>query len=535
MRILFTLIFFFFIKTSFSQQLSCVDSADLKRTAEYIKDHSINGFIYQLNLINTDVTIKNNLAYLQEAHKSIIQNYFTDSAAYFYNSLLKSSEKDFRTISDFLMDLYAFHKAHEVRFGLTDINCEPNLYSGVMNKKAFMYMVLTAVLTTEVYDKNMELNDVKFDTLIFFYRIKAYDDPASKYFGTINAENIVVWQVLNNSLVVDLGDKIPYCDDLEEPYFILDRPQGDLNRIEYGSISFNTEPAGATLKFEGIPICENWVTPFSADTFFVSKFKVNVSKKGYYSKDTIINVLPNKKNKFRMRLIGQNGTLFVSGLLDSDYVLIDGGIKDSRNLPFSLSVGPHKIIVRRPFHEDFSLQFVIEPGTARHINVELTPKKGTLVLQSKDFSAVGGTFSISGTKYSNMLIRKEEISKGIQIPVDQGYIIVEVVKSPWENTCYRYSEGYFTYRDTILIDSNQPYNLNIKLKPYHTVYVSIKPTVDGAEIYVDGIKMPCPLPAYIPMAAEPIEFKLIANGKTFEKTFIIESKRKNLKWNLNKF
>ena len=369
-----------------------------------------------------------------------------------------------------------------------------------------------------------------FDTLAIFFRIPAINDPNSNYHARLNQENIKIWQIINMNLIKELRDIIPICDYNQIAAYL---PGSDLDEMielaSFGEIDFRTDPYDASIKFEGIPYV--FTSPIIENKFTVNKFEVNVYKPGYFQKDTTIVISAYRKNNIFIKLTPKEGKLTLKSNPLPDELYVDGEKLLFPTASMSLQAGKHTIVMRKQFFNDTLFQVIIEPDLVKVVNVNLTNKMGSLKIYSTDNSAAGSYFTIESSQYFEAPFNPMH-QENVIVPVKQGYIGIKFIKYPWVS-CNVYKEGYFEYIDTILVDSFEPVNLDVKLIPYRTALIKTKPQIPGLKLYVDGKLYDCNEISYIPLSVGSHEFLFKDNDIVYPFTHYVEPKTNKIKFKLN--
>jgi hypothetical protein len=526
------ILFLFLNFTSYGQILKCVDSNDLVNMTNYIENSALNGLISQMNMIGSDRYIKNNKSLREEANKSFISSYFLDSSSLYFNTLIPTPKNEFRSIQNFLIDLNIFHGNDTVHFDLSDAKCIPVLYRGKLENetKSFMYMIMTGMLTTEVKNDKKDLYILKFDTVAIFFRISAINDPASNFHAHLNQENIKIWQVINKNLIKELRDIIPQCDYNQIAAYIPgSESEETMEMASFGEIDFRTDPFDASIKFEGIPYV--FTSPIIESKFTVNKFAVNVSKPGYFQKDTTITISAYRKNNIFIKLTPKEGKLTLKCNPLPDELYIDGKKLAFPTASIPLQAGKHTIMIQKQFYNDTLFGVEVEADLVKTVNINLSNKMGTLKIYTTDNTAVGSYFTIESTKYFEAPF--DPMHQGsMSIPVKQGYIGIKFIRYPWLS-CNVYKEGYFEYIDTVLVDSFEPEIIDVKLTPYRTALIKTKPQIPGLKLYVDGKYYECAEVRYIPLSVGSHEFLFIDGNTKYPFTHYVEPKTNKIKFKLN--
>lgn len=517
-----------------AQILSCVDSEELMQARNYILNDAMDGMIYQLNLLGSDKQIKNSPTILESAQQNFINDFFVDSNSYFF-STFGNIDRPNPKILDVLKDMNIFHRTDSIKFDLSDKQCKTELYyeNGQKGLKPFMYIVLTGVLTVEITNAKTDYYKVTFDTLAFFYKLSAYNTPGTEYYTSLNLENIKIWQVIKRNMYKELKNILPVCGQGEIANYVEGSESESFQVQEFGPLEFITNPADAQIRFLGIP--QSFNAPIITDTFSVNRWKVTVSMKGYYPKDTTIDIYATHKNNVYIKLTPKQGRVQFQGPQNPDMIVIDGSKQQPfYSTPYVLNVGPHKIQLFKEFYNDTLIEIEIEPDKLATIPIRLSNKKGTLVISNTDGSALNSVFSIEGSRFINNPYPAGKIN-GFSVQVNQGYIAVEFLKMPWRQSCTTYQVGFVTYRDTILVNSKDTVTLDVSLTPFRTALIKTKPQSRGLELYVDGVQMYCSPPGYIPLTIGYHNFRF-QDGDTIydEFNYYVKPKKDHIKFKLNK-
>lgn len=228
----------------------------------------------------------------------------------------------------------------------------------------------------------------------------------------------------------------------------------------YGYLEINTIPQGATIEINGEGYTQT--TPFTTPRLPSGVYTIEAFKEMY--KETMEQVVVEDGNttKVQIKLEANFGEIDLS-LADNDAeVYVDNEYKGRGSWQGKLSIGVHRIEIKKNKHRSYTKSIVVQQGmTVRETVSKLEPICGRLMVST---TPIGAKIMIDGKDY------------GTTPKVIQGLLI-------GEHYVTLSKEGYSTIEKTIKVEEGKTAECVVELPQGNKV--SIKTDKAGDVLYVD--------------------------------------------------
>jgi len=230
----------------------------------------------------------------------------------------------------------------------------------------------------------------------------------------------------------------------------------------WGTLKISSIPSQASIYINGEYEGE---TPLTLDVE-AGTYTIRISKADYQDYTTTITVEPGETKTINAKLTPAFGYLTIESSPAWAKVYVDGSyIGRTPIRDYKLSVGEHKIEIKKEDYRDYSTTVTIEPGKTATVSANLAQKTGMLKITSEPSGAkvyVDGSYK--GTA-------------PLTLTLTPGTYEVKVVK-----------EDYEPYTQRITLSAGESKTINAQLKALFG-FLNVYCNVQGAEVYLDGKKI----------------------------------------------
>jgi hypothetical protein len=162
--------------------------------------------------------------------------------------------------------------------------------------------------------------------------------------------------------------------------------------VSTGSINVRSSPSGATIVLDGATM---GTTPTTLHGISVGSHTLVLKKSGYNDYPTGVIVSSEKTSSVSATLIVSTGLISVNSTPPGATIVLDGTIKGitPANLT-DISVGSHKIVLKKSGYDDYPVTVTVSSGKTTRISATLIVSTGSINVRS---SPSGATIVLDGT------------------------------------------------------------------------------------------------------------------------------------------
>lgn len=227
----------------------------------------------------------------------------------------------------------------------------------------------------------------------------------------------------------------------------------------YGAIKIVSEPAGATIRLDGV--LQNKWTPSTFEKIPSGQHTIALSKDMYSERTEKITVNDERTTEVFMELLAGYGTIGIVAKPAAG-IAIDGNKVGSGNYFARLSPGKHKLAFTRENYYPQQMEVTVTQGQEETINVQLRPIVGSVsIMVDPPESAI----YLNGKYYG--------LSPKIIDSLIVGVYSLDIDKP-----------GFATFRQKISIEENKNVEINNTLQSGKLIKVNSNP--DSAEVSYKG-------------------------------------------------